>query len=254
MSDSVRTVAPVRAVASSRIAASIALGSGEPPAITALAGTLAREAIDVVTGPLDALLASPPDLGAVVVVWAPAGLGARSPDDVVAWAHQVQPPAGLIAAIADGDLAAAEAVLRAGFDDAVGIGCSPRELTARIRAVHRRVVRTVARPGSASSRRLIHRNLVLDPDSCELWLDGRAIALTVTEFTMLVALARARGGVLSRAELLDQAWGGDSLEVGERAVDNVVLRLRRKVGRPELIETVRGIGFRLGLSPGPDDD
>ena len=52
-------------------------------------------------------------------------------------------------------------------------------------------------------------------------------------------------------ELVAQAWGNDSLEVGERAVDNVVLRLRKKVGRPELIETVRGIGFRLGRL---DDD
>jgi len=68
---------------------------------------------------------------------------------------------------------------------------------------------------------------------------------------MVVALVRARGGVLTRTELLDQAWGNDSLEVGERAVDNVVLRLRKKVGRPELIETVRGIDFRLGRL---DDD
>ena len=126
-----------------------------------------------------------------------------------------------------------------------------RELAARIRAVHRRVVRTPTPGGGRGGRRLVHRNLVLDPDSCELWLDGKPIPLTVTEFTMVVALVRARGGVLTRTELLDQAWGNDSLEVGERAVDNVVLRLRKKVGRPELIETVRGIGFRLGRL---DDD
>jgi DNA-binding response OmpR family regulator len=71
---------------------------------------------------------------------------------------------------------------------------------------------------------------------------------------MVVALLRARGSVLTRAELLDQAWGGASFEVSERAVDNVVLRLRRKLGRPELVQTVRGVGFRLGLDGEPPAD
>ncbi|MBK9033636.1 MAG: response regulator transcription factor [Myxococcales bacterium] len=232
----------------------LALGPGDPPALDELVATLARESIDVAVVSLATALAEPAAVGAVLVAWAPSGLGALTFDELVAWGHRVQPPAGLIAGIADRDVAAAEAALRAGFDDAVGVGCSPRELAARIRAVHRRVVRAPAQAAAGAARRLTHRTLVLDPDSCELWLDGRAVALTLTEFTMLVALVRARGGVLSRAELLDQAWGGDSLEVGERAVDNVVLRLRRKVGRPELVQTVRGIGFRLGPIDEPDGE
>ena len=235
-----------------RIAAAIAVAAGERDAVEPVLAVLGREAIDASVTPLEHVLATPAVAGMVVVTWDPRGLTAVTVDQVVAWAHGAAPPVGLIAVVADGDVIAAEVALRAGYDDAAGAGCSPRELAARIRAVHRRVVRTPSRGGSRGGRRLTHRNLVLDPDSCELWIDGRAIALTVTEFTMVVALVRARGGVLTRTELLDQAWGNDSLEVGERAVDNVVLRLRKKVGRPELIETVRGIGFRLGRLDGDE--
>ena len=59
------------------------------------------------------------------------------------------------------------------------------------------------------------------------------------------ALMTARGRPLSRAELLDAVWGGGDLEVSERAVDNVILRLRRKLPTPDVLETVRGVGFRL---------
>lgn len=234
-----------------RIAVAIGVDARARDVVTPVLATLGREAIDATVAPLDALLMVPPVAGVVVVTWGLLDHGAVSYDAVVAWAHGATPPVGLIAVVGDGDTASAEHALRAGYDDAAGASCSPRELAARIRAVHRRVVRAPARGAGRGGRRLVHRNLVLDPESCELWLDGRAIALTVTEFTMVVALVRARGGVLTRTELLDQAWGNDSLEVGERAVDNVVLRLRKKVGRPELIETVRGIGFRLGRL---DDD
>ena len=58
------------------------------------------------------------------------------------------------------------------------------------------------------------------------------------------ALIAARGRALSRVEILDAAWGDDGLEIGERAVDNVVMRLRRKLGEKSII-TVRDVGFRL---------
>jgi DNA-binding response OmpR family regulator len=50
---------------------------------------------------------------------------------------------------------------------------------------------------------------------------------------------------MSRSELLDHAWGSANFDISERAVDNVVLRLRRKLGKPDLIQTVRGVGFRI---------
>ncbi|MBC7976530.1 MAG: winged helix-turn-helix transcriptional regulator [Myxococcales bacterium] len=62
---------------------------------------------------------------------------------------------------------------------------------------------------------------------------------------MLRELIKARGKPLSRIELLDRAWGEEDLEVSERAVDNVILRLRRKLPDPDVLETVRSVGFRL---------
>ena len=74
---------------------------------------------------------------------------------------------------------------------------------------------------------------------------ARPISLTSIELAVLRELMKARGRPRSRTELLDVAWGEGELEVSERAVDNVILRLRRKLPRPESIETVRGVGFRL---------
>jgi len=78
-----------------------------------------------------------------------------------------------------------------------------------------------------------------------LWLRGKTISLTSIELAVLRELIKARGRSLSRIELLDQAWGEADLEVSERAVDNVILRLRRKLPEPDVIETVRSVGFRL---------
>jgi DNA-binding response OmpR family regulator len=61
----------------------------------------------------------------------------------------------------------------------------------------------------------------------------------------MTVLVEACGQSRSRADILTRAWGADALEVGERAVDNVVMRLRRKLPEPDLIVTVRGVGFRL---------
>ena len=61
----------------------------------------------------------------------------------------------------------------------------------------------------------------------------------------MTALVEAGGQSRSRADLLERAWGDEALEVGERAVDNVIMRLRRKLPDPDLVVTVRGVGFRL---------
>ena len=73
-----------------------------------------------------------------------------------------------------------------------------------------------------------------------LWTEGQTIPLTSAELEVM----RARGRPLSRADLLDAGWGASD-EVNERAVDNVILRLRRKLPTPAALETVRGVGFRL---------
>ena len=85
----------------------------------------------------------------------------------------------------------------------------------------------------------------LDLDNHALWTEGMVIALSPIELAVMRALVAAAGRPLSRIELLDVAWGEGELDTSERAVDNVILRLRRKLPRPETLETVRGVGFRL---------
>ena len=159
---------------------------------------------------------------------------------LVAWASHGELRPGLIGMVEHGTAADAETLLAAGFDDATVAPVSARELAARVRAVHRRVHWKGAAHG-----RLRFGDLTLDVYGRALWFRGKTIALTSIELAVLRELIKARGRPLSRLELLDRAWGEEDLEVSERAVDNVILRLRRKLPEPEVIETVRSVGFRL---------
>ena len=161
-------------------------------------------------------------------------------DKLVAWAAHREPRAGLIGLIEHGSPRDCELLLAAGFDDVTVTPVSPRELAARVRAVHRRVHWKGVTHGH-----LRFGELTLDLYGRALWLRGKTIALTSIELAVLRELIKARGRPLSRIELLDQAWGEADLEVSERAVDNVILRLRRKLPEPDVIETVRSVGFRL---------
>ncbi|HUQ01626.1 MAG TPA: response regulator transcription factor [Kofleriaceae bacterium] len=160
----------------------------------------------------------------------------------VGWAERRDPRPGLLLLVERSDRDVVELALSAGFDDAVRGPPSARELAARIRAVHRRV----HWPGKARAGRLRHAGLTLDTDGHELWVDGQAVTLTSTELSVIRTLMRAHGRALTRGELLDAAWGAGNFEISERAVDNVILRLRRKLPRPDVIQTVRGVGFRMG--------
>jgi len=169
--------------------------------------------------------------------------GAALADRIVAWATDSALRPGLIGLVEDGRARDCELLLAAGFDDVAVTPVSTRELAARVRAVHRRVHWKGATHG-----RLRFGELTLDVHGRALWVRGRTISLTSIELAVLRELVNARGRPLSRAELLDQAWasvGTADLEVSERAVDNVIQRLRRKLPEPDLIETVRNVGFRL---------
>ncbi len=161
-------------------------------------------------------------------------------DQLVAWAGHSALRPGLIGLVEHGGAADAEALLAAGFDDALVAPVSTRELAARVRAVHRRVHWKAVAHG-----RLRFGELTLDLHGRALWFRDRTIALTSIELAVLRELIKARGKPLSRIELLDRAWGEEDLEVSERAVDNVILRLRRKLPDPDVLETVRSVGFRL---------
>jgi CheY-like chemotaxis protein len=213
---------------------SIVVASGAS-AVDDVARALERELPGAPVLPLDT--STPPPGSGVLLVW----VGASPPAfyaDVIAWADLRAPRPGLIACAPTAGGDDAEAALAAGFDDVVVGPASPRELAARVRAVHRRVHR-------GAPARLRHGAVVIDAETHAMWIDDAPHTLTAMELSVMRALVRARGRTLSRADLLDAAWGDGDLDVSERAVDNVILRLRRKLSRPDVIQTVRGVGFRL---------
>lgn len=175
-------------------------------------------------------------------LWFPAAEVLAELDRWSAALDSCRPRPGVLAVV---EPTAVEDFLAAGVDDAVPRSISERELVARVRALHRRLAR---RPPEGKLR---YGALTLDMMERAVWVEGMSIGITPIEQAVLVALIRAAGRALSRVALLDAAWGEGELEVSERAVDNVILRLRRKLPRPELIETVRGVGFRLAASPLP---
>ena len=128
-----------------------------------------------------------------------------------------------------------------GADDYVTKPFSPRELRSRIRAVLRRVRgegEDVFRFGDVE----------IDFARAELRRRGTPIELTPLEFKLLGVFVRNRGRVLSRDQLIQDAWGGQTF-VTERAVDGHIVGLRRKIeddpAQPRHLVSVRGLGYRL---------
>ena len=135
--------------------------------------------------------------------------------------------------------------LEFGADDYVTKPFSPRELVARVRAVLRRS-ETVEpeRPTALYERGRLRINF----DSHEAWLEGRPLELSLREFELLKFFVRNPNRVYDRLTILDLVWGNDTY-VEPRTVDVHVRRLRLLVERdpanPELIHTVRGVGYKF---------
>ncbi len=127
--------------------------------------------------------------------------------------------------------------LDAGADDYLPKPFDFGELVARVRALVRRG--PTDRPA-----RLEVGGLVVDPATREVLRDGSPIDLTTREFAVLEYLCRHPGQVISRGTLLDHVWDAN-YEGSTNIVDVYVGHLRRKLGAPELIRTVRGVGFVL---------
>jgi two-component system response regulator RegX3 len=128
--------------------------------------------------------------------------------------------------------------LELGADDYVVKPFGLRELIARIRAVTRRT----SRP--APQAQLHVGDLVVDVRARRAQVDGRELDLTPKEFDLLAALARDPGAAISRRRLLEEVWE-TSWYGSAKTIDVHVSALRRKLGDPAWIETVRGVGFRL---------
>lgn len=132
--------------------------------------------------------------------------------------------------------------LTVGADDYVTKPFSPRELTARVKAALRRI-QTGGGSGMEGSV-LSFRHIRIDVGARVVKVDEHPVELTSVEFDLLKALAENRGRVLSREQLLEKVWGGEYF--GElRVVDVHLGHVRQKLGNPDFILTVRGVGYRF---------
>jgi two-component system, OmpR family, alkaline phosphatase synthesis response regulator PhoP len=131
--------------------------------------------------------------------------------------------------------------LELGADDYVTKPFSPRELTARVRAVLRRNSKIEERPSSA----YLGAHLTADFEAVSIAVEGQSVRLTRREFELLRYLVQNKNRVVSRDRLLKHVWGYDQL-VETRSVDVHVGRLRGKLGGAgRQIETVVGLGYRF---------
>ncbi|WP_328871213.1 response regulator transcription factor [Streptomyces sp. NBC_00287] len=139
--------------------------------------------------------------------------------------------------------------LELGADDYLAKPFSVRELVARVRAVTRRTQRTqeaapepVYEPGP----------LAVDRRTRQVWVGEVQVPLTPKEFELLALLTEDPGAVYSRQQILDRVWD-PHYEGPTKTLDVHVAALRRKLGHPAWIQTLRGVGFRLAVHTGPSE-
>jgi len=139
------------------------------------------------------------------------------------------------------------AALETGADDYVTKPFSPREVVARVRAVLRRLASSTRPPDPSRDLPVLR----VDKPSRRAYVQTTELELTRVEFDVLSRLLETPGHVLTRTDLIDRVWG-DGYAITDRTIDSHVKSLRKKVGDaggdPGIIETVRGVGYRVSFT------
>ena len=139
--------------------------------------------------------------------------------------------------------------LELGADDYMVKPLGSRELVARIRAVLRRSARPIGDTAESVADRIVVGPLTIDRRTHRVTLGGDEIGLTPKEFDLLAYLAEDAGAARTRTDIVEHVW--DANWFGPtKTVDAHVAGLRRKLGDPAWIESIRGVGFRLEAPPG----
>lgn len=153
------------------------------------------------------------------------------------------------------------AALETGADDYVTKPFSPREVVARVRAVLRRAHPqnngAPAEPHPSVPTPLPVLPVQVDGATRRATFHGTVLELTRVEFDLLACLVEEPGRVYTRAQLIDKVWG-DGFAITDRTVDSHIKGLRKKLaeagGDPNLVETVRGVGYRVAVGPPTQGD
>jgi two-component system phosphate regulon response regulator PhoB/two-component system alkaline phosphatase synthesis response regulator PhoP len=132
--------------------------------------------------------------------------------------------------------------LEFGADDYLVKPFSPAELVARVKAILRRSMKPA--PGAGELIR-VGEALTIDPGRHSVLVNGDAVELTSTEFSILLILSRNPGWVFSREKILDALWG-DEKDVIDRTIDVHIKHMREKLGPAgSLIKNIRGVGYKI---------
>ncbi len=158
-------------------------------------------------------------------------------DEVCRAVHDLGLDVRILMLTAASTIADRVAGLSLGADDYLPKPFAFAELVARVRALGRR-----ARPPAPPV--LSRAGLRLDPARRDAYRDGRHLALSRKEFTVLEELMRANGAVVSSESLLEKGWD-ENVDPFTNVVRVTVMTLRRKLGPPEVVQTVTGVGYRI---------